>query len=1014
MGQSTLARGGESSPLKWCVALVLVLALASPRARADETPAEKPDNQQSTATAATPLPPIVCLRTEFLPWRLQDKMKFRLMRELGRQALLIAARDELGLATRDETLGEEFPAGVVEAKQDLTLIVRSQYDGRVDFQIWRASEPGKPNPAFKRADHDPKAILNQTEKLEPLIHSGLCQILREKGFDGKAAPANEKNLPPDSVEGRLLEMNFVSQFAAVRAAHAAIAEKGQSRAWLGVLARGYANLAFMTAHHWKSDSEAFAARGLLYAERLVAAASDDSQAHATRAYVRAIVGLHGAALDELARAQELKKQRPDQKDLPGWLDVVEPYCRFEREPLHSIVERRPSLRQLAQRLSFEQVRAFGDDRWLFESAKQTIALSPEEYGIYTALTQASASLLSVVRTGAFYAPAALGHFLPQRIADLENVPGPVRDAARGVIEKNKKQAKDGDAKSKTEGKPSDTPAESAGEYAGGTIPIVDALRAATRAGNDKGEPTWSALGELIFEEQFVQAANYLNVSLNATESSHDEEVKSMAHAIKGHRFARYIEGFSAATLGNTQNYFNLIGDMPITDARGNMQHMITRIWAIDHQNGIQRGSEAAWYASFDNDLTFNGLLESYNAFSYVFWNQNGKENQKQWANDFQVISPHSPQALRLAIKIVPKPSFEQLTQWESQAGEDPHAYRSLGDLFGALAHYEDAFRVYERSIALSPSKDAFVGLANAYRAAGQENMWLPTLERFFEVESLGLEHAQVHSIIAYDLIDKDKLVEAQPHAAAAAETGSNWGLLLAGRVEERLGHWDDSEKYIREAAEYYPTSSGPEWYFWCRRTGRGELGEARKLAQAYFTMPSTSRNAAGPIQRFTFDICENDVRAALADMKKVAEVSGTLHMTDEDMVRCPVQLANVELELKDKDALKSATEDARQLIEKFREKSPGLAKIYSTICDVQAEKPPSDKDRAEIDKEVEKLPADLRTNCYYFLGRAYDLAGNKELSEKYWKDCITRGPYDRYPATLAGKYLCDRHKTSRP
>ncbi len=368
----------------------------------EDAPAKQPDKPPVAA-----LPPIVCLHTEYMPLKQDEALKYRLMRELGRQALLIAARDELGLSTRDETLGEVFPDSVTQAKHDLFVTVRSQYNGNVRLQLWLASKPEELLPTKKEKQYDSKVILSQTEKLEPKIRGELRDQLRSLGFDGKIKPANEKNLPPDSVEGQLLEMNFVSQFAAVRAAHTAIAEKGHSRVWLGVLARGYANLALMTEHHWKSDTEVFAARALLYAERLATANADDSLAHCNRAYARAIVGLHGAALDELKRIDELRKRHPEQPTLPGWFELIEPYCSFDREPVIAIGERRPSLRQLAQRLSFEQNRAFGDDRWLFDSAKQSMTICPEEYGIYAALTRGSGSLLSVVRTGAYYAPPRL-------------------------------------------------------------------------------------------------------------------------------------------------------------------------------------------------------------------------------------------------------------------------------------------------------------------------------------------------------------------------------------------------------------------------------------------------------------------------------------------------------------------------------------------------------------------------------------------------------------------------------
>ncbi len=343
-------------------------------------------------SSAGKLPPLLCLHTEYLPIQNSSVPNWRLLRELGRQALLIAAREELALNTRDETLGEIFPESVKHDKTDVFVSVRCQFDGSVRYQLWLAAKPGELLPAKKEKPHDAQVILDEVEKLQPMIGGDLADKLRALGFEGNAKPANEKNLPPDSIEGQLLEMNFVSAFAAVRAAHAAIAEKGESRAWLAVLARGYAHLSLMTEHHWKSDTEAFAARALLYAERMVAANPNDWQAHAARAYVRAIVGLHGAAFNELKQVDELRKQQSDTSLKPVWLELVEPYCMFEREPVQAVGQRHPSLRQLAPRLSFEQARAFGDERWLFDSAKRTLAICPEEYGVYAALTVGNASL----------------------------------------------------------------------------------------------------------------------------------------------------------------------------------------------------------------------------------------------------------------------------------------------------------------------------------------------------------------------------------------------------------------------------------------------------------------------------------------------------------------------------------------------------------------------------------------------------------------------------------------------
>jgi hypothetical protein len=127
-----------------------------------------------------------------------------------------------------------------------------------------------------------------------------------------------------------------------------------------------------------------------------------------------------------------------------------------------------------------------------------------------------------------------------------------------------------------------------------------------------------------------------------------------------------------------------------------------------------------------------------------------------------------------------------------------------------------------------------------------------------------------------------------------------------------------------------------------------------------------------------------------------------------------VQTAIVARELKETDAEQAAIKEARQLCEQFRYKYANYYAIYVAICDVLEGKSLADDVVADIDKKIEGQAKDVRVNCQYFLGRAFDLAGNKDQAEKYWKQCVTRGPYERYPATLAGKYLSDRHKTSRP
>src|SRR4029079_9211250 len=89
----------------------------------------------SKASAPAVTPKVLYLHTEFLPYKQNaDKdLSTRLSREIVRQALLVAARDGLGLQTCDETLQETPPEGVEIAH--LLLTERSSTKGKWQVKL---------------------------------------------------------------------------------------------------------------------------------------------------------------------------------------------------------------------------------------------------------------------------------------------------------------------------------------------------------------------------------------------------------------------------------------------------------------------------------------------------------------------------------------------------------------------------------------------------------------------------------------------------------------------------------------------------------------------------------------------------------------------------------------------------------------------------------------------------------------------------------------------------------------
>ncbi len=198
-----------------------------------------------------------------------------------------------------------------------------------------------------------------------------------------------------------------------------MAEKGASMAWLSVLVRGYANLALLTPHLWSSQHEAFAARSLVYAERMMLIDKHSATAQRHRAYSRAIIGASGSALEQL---EALAKTADAEQ--PAWFSVVEPYVRCDHQKLRQAAADHPEVGQLAALLDWNLYRNYAHGRWIYEKGMDTMRACPEAYGTYSALANWPA--LMIERVGSAAGMQAFGQSLPVRVAELKDLPKSAR------------------------------------------------------------------------------------------------------------------------------------------------------------------------------------------------------------------------------------------------------------------------------------------------------------------------------------------------------------------------------------------------------------------------------------------------------------------------------------------------------------------------------------------------------------------------------------------------------------
>ncbi len=313
----------------YCFLSVLVVAFSfSPLIAA----ADK-DAKQGAGASHPQSPPTVVYLNKSLDWDLcaggDEAHRKPLPREFFRQALLIAARDQLGLSTRDAWLGDPMPTGGNNAPFDL----RTKYEPSTPVEILRGYPPAPP--LVKRYELKLNGDLPYlAAEAEKLSRTKFVEALKEAGFSGKANPWTPEAKMPDHIEPLLCEMTFTSQFQALRELHEAIHCGGESPALLGGLVRGYANLGVLTEYLWHPEHKAFKARAWLYAERMVARDEHSALARWHRAYAMALIGMHKAALEDLDAADKEAKTAGAKGPLPpAWAPVLRAYCHYDIDRL---------------------------------------------------------------------------------------------------------------------------------------------------------------------------------------------------------------------------------------------------------------------------------------------------------------------------------------------------------------------------------------------------------------------------------------------------------------------------------------------------------------------------------------------------------------------------------------------------------------------------------------------------------------------------------------------------------
>jgi hypothetical protein len=944
---------------RWLLCLAVGLAVVSRSSAAEEEP-------RPVSTLA--------LTLQETDEDVENPVAQSLVREILRQAILIAARDELGLSTRDMALRETIASEANDVTQPLDVHTAQSLGKFVRIRLGKLGGAG---PVLFYEKQIPAALqkggvfsyLELAAAAEALSRTELVDALKRAGFSGQANPSNPMLGLAPGIRPRLQEMNFFSQFAAIREVHSLQRVDGESAETLGALVRGYANLGQLTNFHWNASHKVFKARALLYAQRLVNLDKNSPWSLRHRAYALALVGLHGAALKDLQTAAEASaaKGSSQTESPPAWEPIIAAYCRYDAQAVDAATN--DENRQLAALVSFLGVSNTFIESQALTTGKHTLQVAPECYAVCDAMVRYGGVINQHFAT--VHGPKTLSETLRARLQDVPGTPIKVlRELKRA-----------------TEEQPGD-PALEAGPH---RVALVKGLVAA--ADHDSQEPSWEVLGRLLEDVTFVHAFRrlaFFRGSLALPREAYEEQFQAALELVADHPCLPAVKCAVLDSRRDAELIQQLCKNMRMVDVELPFQPLESQA------RYVPRSAEAMGPKLWRTVLRHSDLI-AHDLELVGHYTRN--------AGDPHVlleISPHSP--LAIAMLITNHPSFAQsrMKQWESEYGAHPVVSKALTSSYLKRDQLADAQRCAQQYVAKAPDHWGFATLANTFWKQKQPEKWKQTLEESLNHEDFSLAHARTRVSIAQYHMASGQWAEALPYADAAAQSGATWALVCASECHEALQHWEQSHELIRSNAQRY---SGQEftWYFWCRRTGHGDASAAEKLAAQRADKLLRGNTPNGQDHAGTFYVLAQMNELAQAAFKKAFDSSGNPYSA--------VHLALLAEQAGNADARDLALAGAIDRGPQYRTHTGGtdamsvlMAKWLQTTY-----RQPADAavDLDGLESLLTQGEAGEKVNNLYFAARYFQMRGNPDLARKYLNRCLAQPARARWSYTLASALIRD-------
>ncbi|MFT5524633.1 MAG: hypothetical protein ACI9HK_002590 [Pirellulaceae bacterium] len=730
-------------------------------------------------------------------WRIFDTDYHRqstLRHEIARQAFLVAARCQMGARTRDAALGETWS----DDKESLKL-------------VWETGSADTPNKLKVLRIVGDKEETVDTISLNNLPHSGFglamarMEVFSRKAFVKSLNRAGVKTTPvevfkgeiPESCQNDLREMNFISQYRALRTLHKL--PQGGATKVTAALAMAYANLALLTENHWLPHSQVFRARSLIYGERMVKLDGSNPDSFRVRAYVKTLAGLHRIGLEDWVNAE--KRKHPDKPD-PQWQPLVKAFAEYDYKALE--VDKDHPYHSLAQLLGFVSLSLAGETKLAEFRGREILSETPENYRVCDELCKIGG--IGTRHSATVMGPIEFSQKLYPQLDKLPDLREKMGKAFSDIMPPPEKIA--------------DEP----------RIRHEMTQRIKEIGRKETNELSYQVLARIISDtsmSQSVRRATFLSSKLGV---SPDEYLDSVEPLVKDHPYHAVLEAYRWDEFLGKRGAEKL-KQLPYDDLNVNMRAVYSAL--LTHKNYEQ--ANVSWTTLAQNtDYTARGWSEVIQA--------QRKESQASLAPYLLQESPHSPLAQAILVEHGDAKYLERSKEWEKKAVHHARLASAFGRRYRDLNQPDKAETFFRAAIKISPEMSTYTSFAYMYEKSQEYDKWQAVLEEYLQQPDTGLGHSNVCQMIANHHMARRNWDAALPFAIKGAQAYSASGLLCAAICCEGAARFPEAEKFYQALSQRY-RGTAYQWHAFCFGTGFGEVADAQRVFQQYLERLSTEPGA---------------------------------------------------------------------------------------------------------------------------------------------------------------------------